>query len=245
MVVDILNFCHYPGFFGYILGLFQYIPTGLFLGSFFWTLVYRDPFFLSLILTIWFTFWGGALLKYAILPFIIPSLAVHITDECSNYIASFFKYVGSIVFNDDKANGSDFPNLDVLQTGAYFAYILLYYTFWKYPVQIKPICGMILLCFVPWSFLAAGNGSVWTIITSQFIGMIFGGIGLFASTYIYKSCLHQEELQEKTGNARSFLRKICFHWWCIPGYIGASTEKDNDQTKKLRMSLFLYKNKMN
>jgi len=203
IIVDTLSFCHYPGFFGFLLGIFQYIPTVLVIGSFFWSVVDRDSFFLSLALTMKIVWVFGLILKYVIFPFAIPSSIAVVSSSCESFVPTFLNYVIAIFIpnNQTLVQGSEFPQIDVLLTGVYLGYVLLYYLYWRYPIKISQIIGLLSLSFVPWSFLSSGSGSYWAISVSIYIGIIFGCIGLFTSYYIYFSFRNK-----KTG--------CCFNFWC-------------------------------
>jgi len=244
IIIDTLSFCHYPGFFGYLLGLFQYLPTGLIIGIFFWSIACRDPFFLSLGLTMKITWWNGLLFKYFIIPFLIPSSVVIVPTLCENYVPTFLTYVISIFFPNGNSNmiqGSEFPNIDVLQSGSYIGFVMFFYLFWHYPLGWTPGLGLLGLSFVPWSFLSTGSGTFWAIAVSVYIGIIFGASGLFISYYIYYSCIYG-------GLQKSKTQKCCFKYWCGSSSnsqdIDSEDEEPTTNTKeengKKWKSLFLY-----
>lgn len=233
MIIDILSFCHYSGFWGYLLGLFQYVPIGLFIGVFFWNIVHRDSFFLSLGITMKITWIFGIIFKYFIIPYWIPMTTFNSTILCDNYIPTFTSYIISLFFdkNTIMVNASSFPNIDVLQTGSYMGFILTYCLFWKYPLTFIPTVGIIALCFVPWSFLSTGTTNILIISVSVYIGIVSGAFGLFISYYIYYTCIFDmvNEDQDTQNKKQLIFKKKCFSFWC--GYYNSNNS-----------SLYLYKN---
>lgn len=249
IIVDTLSFCHYPGFFGYLLGLFQYVPTGLVIGIFFWSIAFRDAFFFSLAITMKFVWFGGLILKYFMIPFLIPLSVVTVPSQCDSYVPTFLNYISSIFFPSPDTTsviqGSAFPNIDVLQTGAYLGFVLVYYYFWSYPLRWTPCIGLVMLTLVPWSFISSsggvGGGAVWSVVASIYTGIILGSVGLFISYYTYYSCLY-DEIDQK--NKKSCMARQCFHFWCGPSTLVSSEDTIIDEDLEpinVHQSLFFYK----
>ena len=211
-VVDTFTFCHYPTFFGYLLGLFQYLPTILVLSVFFWSLASRDTFFLSLGLALKFGWILALLLKFAILPALVPTAIQDPTpDGCENYIPSILQYVTNLVGGSVSATmstGSDFPQIDVFQTGIYFGFVMTYLIVWLFPVSNFAMLGLVSLSFVPWSFISAEVNTVLSIGLSFLFGGLIGVLALHLSAKIVLN--HDTRPYED----QSKMERACYHFWC-------------------------------
>lgn len=227
IIIESLVFCHYPTFWGYLLGLFQYLPTGLVLGSFFWSLACREPFFLSLVLTLKIVWVLAIIMKYLLIPNLVPSSLLMLRNEtlipCDSYIPTFLGYVSSLFFfpvtttnssfvtgnisSSTPIIGSDFPHIDVLQTGTYLGFVLGYCIYWSYPIYYAPAFGLLALAFVPWSFLSAGISSIPSIAASIYVGIFFGALGLIISYYVVYSCVMNKRNAKK-------IELGCYKFWC-------------------------------
>jgi len=211
---ETIVFCHYPTFFGILLGLIQYLPTILVFGSFFWTIKTRDALFLCLGIVLEIIWFLGILLKYFLFPVIIglplsissQNYTSNIDPRCDSYIPSLLGYISVLFFESPHQNttngklflGTEFPHLDTLEAGVYDGFIILYLLLWVHPIDIYSIFGLLLLCFVPWSFISAGYTSASTIGVSFFMGFLLGGFSLWISFRITKSCRNNKSK----------------HWWC-------------------------------
>jgi hypothetical protein len=209
IIIDTLSFCHYQTIPGYILGLFQYIPIGLFIGSFFWALRQKDAFFVYLLLILKISWIVGISVKYTLL---YTNVIGHdpngnsssLEDEsvyapCNNYAPSFFdpfiNYAMVHFFNVTTTQASHnsssvsisvlmtnihaYPHIDILQNGIYLSYVLTFYLLWLYPIIPIYIVAIIMLCIVPWSFIASGAVSFLNAVCSLITGIIMGSVGLW------------------------------------------------------------------
>lgn len=215
IIKESLTFCHYQTIPGYILGLFQYIPIGLFVGSFFWALRQKDTFFVNLILILKISWIVGVILKYTLL---YTNVITHDPNEnidvlnkestfalCGNFAPSFFdpfvNYFMVHFFNTTQINNTDtsvsitvmmsnihaYPHIDILQNGIYLSYILSFYLVWLYPVGPVYLIGLIILCIVPWSFIASSSVSFLNAVLSLLTGIITGCLGLWLGYSWYKT----------------------------------------------------------
>jgi len=178
IIVDTLSFCHQDGFYGFILGLMQYIPIILFFGSFFWFLVQRDYLFLYLILTLKYSWILCLILKYLILSYIIEDESTN--QLCGQFFPSLNRYVIYVIYkifypqtNFDPNNwgkGSIYPNIDLTQTFVYLSYL---YTF---VILSKPknIHWFVILTWFFFPFIPLNN----LLIRVDTIGSTFFSIGL-------------------------------------------------------------------
>jgi hypothetical protein len=219
-VVYAMAFCHYPTIFGYLLGLLQYVPIGLFIGSLFWALKIRDPFFINLILTLKLSWTLGIICKYGLLyagviPPMDDTLGINTTSKlvaCDNYAPSFFdpfiEYAavifapspntsGGNTFNVTKLttnNINAFPHIDIMQNCIYLSYVSGFYVVWLYPIETFYLIALGILCIVPWSFIAARSVSAINAIMSVFVGV---GIGLLSLWIGYRKYRYTSENQQR------------------------------------------------
>jgi hypothetical protein len=228
-LVETLVFCHYSTVFGTILGLFQYLPSILIFGSFFWSLKNRDPFFLSLGLVLKISWIVSILLKFFLFPVIIGSNItvsnatlplLNVDPKCDSYVPSLIGYVAQLLFSSNNGKvflGTEFPHIDILQTGIYDGYIMSYLIWWGFPPPLMVVVGLSLISFVPWSFISAGYTSAPTIIVSFIFGVLIGMGGLAISNAIFKFFKEKE-------------KGCCYGFWC-----GSKNSQDDE-------NLFSYSN---
>lgn len=215
---DVFIFCHYPGLFGFLLGIFQYLPIVLTLGAFFWSILTRDAFFLSLSLVMKVSWIIALLFKYIVLPGLSYTTPLP-PNECESYLPSVLNYVAAIFATSTTTTtnsssmvvttltGTDFPQVDVMVSGIYSGYILIYLILFKPPFSLMSFVGLTSISFVPWSFISAGANSVHSILWSYVVGLIVGVIGFNISRGIVRKCN-----MEKKGGGKT--RDWCYHFWC-------------------------------
>ncbi len=218
IITDSLKFCHYDTILGYFIGLIQYIPMGLFIGTFFWSLIDRDDFFINLTLILKLNWIFGLLFKYVIFPYPLYNPITNIIG-CDNFIPSFFNPFFNIITNikeivfgnttistiylQELSNADVFPHIDILQSGTYLGYILIYYIISKYPIRKIFLFAIMLLALIPLSFASTASVTPINILISYYVGLGTGIGGYFVGYYIYLR-----------GGFLYLIKRHCFSTYC-------------------------------
>lgn len=250
IVVDTLSFCHQEGFYGFLLGIVQYIPTVLFFGSFFWFLVRKDHLFLYLILSLKYTWLLCIILKYLIFPYIIPSDENGIWGKnCSNFIPSFNGYLvyvfykifyPSIDLYNSNTNmtvdiGSIYPNIDITQT---FLYLCYFYTFviLSKPKQIHwvVILTWFILPLIPLNSLLIKMDTVGSVIFSVALGSTCGI--LFYNLFFRVGLQYIKDRENGKRKISFFTKFILCHW---PTTTTTTEDENNLEDEKYEEELFI------
>lgn len=188
MIVETISFCHYDSPFGFLLGLFQYVPTILYFGSWFWIIYKRDALFvgLSIMMNI---FWILSLVaKFVVGPIITQPILTY--NPCDSFIPSALGVIVGAIFTPSTLinlngtnilSGTSFPHIDVLQAGIYNGYILTFIVAWQIGLKnnIVAIVGLFILSMVPWSFISSGVSTAAVVGFSYLTGIILGTFSLY------------------------------------------------------------------
>ncbi len=212
MIIESLSFCHYDTIFGLFLGLFQYLPIILYFGAWFWALSNRDSLFVGLGWAMNIGWVGGILFKFLAIPMFVSLPPILIVKTCGSFMPSVLGAITGIVFAPGtlySVNGSlvlqgaDFPHLDVLESGIYNGYMIMFIMNWGWRDKFSYLflLAILAISFIPWSFISAGVTSSGVIGTSFAAGF---GIGILSLIIVYK--LVQRVNQAKAGRNVEYSR---------------------------------------
>jgi hypothetical protein len=179
--------------FGIFLAFFQYLPTGMFMGNYFWMLWNKDVFFVNLGIAIRIG-WILAIITQLSIFFLQLTYEIEWQDErlCTGIIPDFLgDYWDWGPWKSWWKGGNDiFPNSDIFLSGLYLGYVLTYcVVFTRFPQWTYGI-GLMLLTPVPWAFVASGSVSLSNSILSFISGNAMGLVSLFVSFMLRKKCYY-------------------------------------------------------
>lgn len=185
-IADYIFGCRYPGFFGYVLASFQYLPTIILFVVFIWTIIYRNYFYSSLSLCMKSTYIFSIILKYVYFPIFDNTLSHDGT--CDGIVIRLINSILSFVYNEnvDKLLISYFPNPDVVQIGSFIGFIVFSHFWWKYKISKIMFITLILSFIVPWSYIAGSDIHPIIVIISLLFGIILGVLFLIMFYFIFE-----------------------------------------------------------
>jgi hypothetical protein len=174
--------CHYNGFFGYVLVMFQYVPTIILTIIFIITVIKPNPFYSNLGLTMKVCWVFGILLKYLIIPgtFNLPRYGPNKCEGLASLLLEYLESHFNIIIKS-----CPFPNPDILQMGSFIGYIFTFHILWTYPLNNLSLWGLLSAIFVPWSYSISDNSNVWITLGSFVTGYILGFFSILIFYYLF------------------------------------------------------------